>query len=66
MECTRAHDEVSIAALHDAFAEIAERVARREALRRAYEASGQSIEAFAEMYGMKLGEVRRLLTASKP
>jgi len=61
LECVRANDEVSVAALQEAFAEIGERVARREALRRAYEASGQSIEAFAEMYGMKLGEVRKLL-----
>jgi len=61
LDCVRAHDEVAVVALNEAFAEIGEHAARREALRRAYQASGQSVEAFAEMYGMKLAEVRKLL-----
>ncbi|AMO23163.1 hypothetical protein GCM10027034_43780 [Ramlibacter solisilvae] len=61
LELVRASDETALEALNEAFAEIGSRVARREALRRAYAASGQSVEAFAEMYGMKPGEVRKLL-----
>ena len=61
LELVRASDEAAIEALNEAFAEIGARVAKREALRRAYEASGQSLEAFAEMYGMKPAEVRKLL-----
>lgn len=61
VERVRANDDVALAALDGAFAEIGEREARREALRRAFAASGKSVEEFADMYGMKLGEVRRLL-----
>ena len=50
-------DPKAAAVLEEAFAEIAERTAKREALRRAYAASGKSVEAFAEMYGMNLGDV---------
>jgi len=52
--------------LDEAFAEHGRRVARREALQRAFEASGQpTLEAFAEMYGMDLDETRRLLAQAK-
>ncbi|WP_038214664.1 ProQ/FINO family protein [Xenophilus azovorans] len=52
--------------LDEAFAEHGRRVARREALQRAFEASGQpTVEAFAEMYGMDLDETRRLLAQAK-
>ena len=54
-------DAVAIAVLEEAFAEIGEQAAKREALRRAFEASGRSVEEFAEMYGMELGAVRRAL-----
>lgn len=40
----------------DALAEAAHRAARDEALLRAYEASGKTVEAFADMYGMLLAE----------
>ena len=53
-----AKDEPALALLDEAFAQIAARNAKREAVRRAYEASGKSIEEFAEMYGMKAREVR--------
>lgn len=57
----RTPDEAAQAVLDEAFSVLAERGAKREALRRAFEASGQTQEAFAEMYGMELKEVRRLL-----
>ncbi|ARU04269.1 hypothetical protein CCO03_05870 [Comamonas serinivorans] len=50
------------AALDDAFAEVAELDAKAEALRRTFEASGQSPEAFGEMYGMRPQAVQRALT----
>jgi sRNA-binding protein len=53
-----AKDDEALALLDAAFGEIAARTARREAVRRAYEASGKSVEEFAEMYGMKPNEVR--------
>jgi len=51
-------DEAAMAALDEAFAQRAAVAARREALQRAFHASGKSIEAFAEMYGMDLAIVR--------
>ena len=45
-------------ALHDAEAQSA----RRQALQRAYEASGKPVDEFAQMYGMDVREVRRLLS----
>jgi DNA-directed RNA polymerase specialized sigma24 family protein len=61
VERVRATDDVSLAAIDEAWHDIAGRNAKREALRRAYEASGKSVQEFADMYGMKLGEVKRLL-----
>jgi sRNA-binding protein len=54
-------DPVAAAALDEAFAALAAQSARREALRRAFEASGKSMEEFAEMYGMDLKAVREAL-----
>jgi ProP effector len=45
----------------DALAEAALRAAREEALLRAFEASGQTVEAFADTYGMPVHEARRNL-----
>lgn len=59
-------DPVAAAALQEAFAALAQQAARHEALRRAYASSGQSIEAFAEMYGMEPGEVRKALDTAQP
>jgi len=53
-----AKDDEAHALLAAAFAEIAGRTATREAVRRAYEASGKSVEEFAEMYGMNPNEVK--------
>lgn len=58
LERVGAKDDEALALLDEAFAEIAARVAKREAVRRAYEASGKSVEEFAEMYGMAVGDVR--------
>jgi ProP effector len=60
-------DDAAQAALDEAFADIAERAARHEALRRAFAASGETIEAFAGMYGMKVAAVREALgTEAEP
>lgn len=56
----------AVAALDEAFAAVAERVARREALLRAYEASGRTVEDFASMYGMDLAQVHEALAHRKP
>lgn len=51
----------ALALIDEAFTEHGRRLARREALQRAFEASGQpTVEAFAAMYGMDLGEARRV------
>ena len=47
-----AGDDTVAAAVQEAFAELAGRAARREALRRAYAASGKTVAEFADMYGM--------------
>jgi hypothetical protein len=63
-------DEAANAILEEAFAEWAARNARDEALLRAFEASGQTLEAFADMYGLvprtvgqQLERARRLAAA---
>ncbi|MFN7858067.1 MAG: ProQ/FINO family protein [Acidovorax sp.] len=70
-QLVQGRDEAANAILQDAFAEWAARNARDEALLRAFEASGQSLEAFADMYGMvprtvgqQLERARRLLAAA--
>jgi sRNA-binding protein len=51
-ELVRGKDERANTALDDAMAMVAERKAKDEALLRAFEASGQPMESFADMYGM--------------
>ncbi len=60
-EQMRTQDEIANAMLDEAVAELARRAAKKEALSRAFTASGQTLEAFAEMYGMDLAEVKRTL-----
>lgn len=65
----RGGDETTNAVLDEAFAEVGARTAKREALRRAFEASGKSVAEFAEMYGLQPEEVERTLqhaAAGKP
>jgi sRNA-binding protein len=47
--------------LEDALALVAQKNARREALRNAYSASGKTVAEFAEMYGLDPAETQRLL-----
>jgi hypothetical protein len=58
LERVGAKDDEALSLLDEAFAEIGARNAKRDAVRRAYEASGKSVEEFAEMYGMKAADVR--------
>ena len=46
-------DDVANAALEDAMAEAAELDAKAEATRRAFSASGHTVEGFADMYGLQ-------------
>lgn len=57
----RSRDANANAVVDEALAALAEQAAKREALLRAFEASGRSEQEFAEMYGMKPGEVARTL-----
>lgn len=57
----RQQDEASNALLDEAFAELGKQAAKREALLKAFEASGRSVAEFAEMYGMDPIEVARIL-----
>lgn len=65
MLAVRSNDETSNAVLDEAFAELGARNAKREALRRAFEASGRSVAEFAEMYGMDPAEVKRTLAPAR-
>jgi sRNA-binding protein len=58
MERVRTSDPAALQALEDAFGALRERAAKREAVRRAFEASGRSVEEFAEMYGLDVESVR--------
>jgi sRNA-binding protein len=55
------NDASACALLAEAFAELDQQLARQEALRRAFESSGKSVEEFADMYGMALRDVTRVL-----
>ena len=66
IERVNAKDEASLAVLDEAFGELAEQAAKREALRRAYEASGKGVEEFAEMYGMAPAAVKKTLGPKLP
>lgn len=51
-ELVRSRDEAANTVLDEALAEAAARAAKDEALLRAFEASGQTVEVFSDMYGM--------------
>lgn len=63
LERIRTSEPVALQALQDAFAVLGERAAKREALRRAFQASGRSVEAFAEMYGLDVESVRQAVSS---
>ena len=52
-ELVRSRDEAANTVLDEALAEVSARAAKDEALLRAFETSGQTVEAFADMYGME-------------
>ncbi len=56
-ELVRGKDEAANAILDEAMQQAAERAAKDEALQRAYVASGQTVQAFADAYGMNVGTV---------
>jgi ProP effector len=61
----RSRDENTNAVVDEALAELAQQAAKREALLRAFEASGRSEQEFADMYGMKHGDVTRTLQRAR-
>jgi sRNA-binding protein len=64
-ERVRTRDEAANVVLDEAFAELAARAAKDEALLRTLEASGQSVEAFADMYGMDVRAVTRSVVSAR-
>ncbi|RZL64808.1 MAG: hypothetical protein EOP81_06870 [Variovorax sp.] len=64
-ERVRARDETTNAALDDALAELGRQAAKREALLRAFEASGKTEAEFADMYGMSPKEVAATLARAR-
>ncbi len=65
MLCVRQQDEVSTALLDEAFAELAEQAAKRDALLRTFEASGKTVAEFSDMYGMDPAEVAHTLERAR-
>ena len=64
-ERTRTRDEAANALLDEALVELADKVAREEALQRTFEASGKTVEEFADMYGMDPRAVARTLHSAR-
>ena len=64
-ERVRTRDEAANALLDEALTELAEKMAREEALVRTFEASGKSVEEFADMYGMDPRTVARTLHSAR-
>lgn len=56
-----AADDNVQAILDDALAAVAQKNARREALQKAFQASGKSVEEFAQMYGLDPAEAQALV-----
>lgn len=54
-------DESANALLEQAFAELNQRLAKQEALRSAFQASGKTAQEFADMYGLDLRDVNQML-----
>lgn len=65
--CARVHirDAQAQALLDEALAELSAQHAREEALLRAFDASGQTVEAFADMYGMDPRTAERSLQRAR-
>jgi len=63
-ERVRVNNENANALLDEAFAELAGRTAKREALMRAFQASGRTVAEFAEMYGLDPADVKKTLKQS--
>ncbi|MBX3588010.1 MAG: Fertility inhibition FinO [Ramlibacter sp.] len=61
----RGRDEAANTLLDEALAEVAARAAREEALLRAFEASGEPVEAFAGMYGLEPRAAARMLEQAR-
>jgi len=61
LERVRTTDATALELLDAALADLAGQAARREALVRAFRASGQEVEAFADMYGLDAALVRDAL-----
>jgi len=59
-------DDATQALVNNALEEAASRAARYAALYRAYSASGQTAEAFADSYGLSAAEVRHMLQRHAP
>ncbi len=64
-ELVRVQDEATNALLDDAMAELGLEAAKREALARAFAASGRSAAEFAEMYGMDAAQVTAVVERVK-
>ncbi|WP_245606854.1 ProQ/FINO family protein [Simplicispira psychrophila] len=60
-ERVRTRDAAANALLDEALAELSAKIAREEALQRTFEASGKSVDEFADMYGMDPRAVARSL-----
>ncbi|MDZ7922210.1 ProQ/FINO family protein [Rhodoferax sp.] len=60
-ELVRGRDEAANAVLDEAMAEASARLAKTEALLKAFKASGKSLDVFADMYGMDPRAVSRML-----
>lgn len=60
------NDEDATILLEEAFAERDQWLARQEALVRAFESSGKSLEVFADMYGMNVRDVADALAQMRP
>jgi ProP effector len=61
LEKVQTSDVDANALLAEALAELDQKLAKQEALRRAFEASGKTLEEFADMYGMDQRDVSRAL-----
>jgi len=60
-ELVRGRDDSANTLLDEVLAQAAQRAAKREALQRAFVASGQGAESFAAMYGLDPREVAKLI-----
>jgi hypothetical protein len=65
LSAVQTNNEEATALLEEALAEVDQKLAKDEALLRAFQASGKTLQEFADMYGLDARDVNRALARQR-